>query len=220
MSHSYCRFFRFLNTDSYKPRKDYCYCRFRVHFVSNYSRLSCFVESYRHKSTWKRSKQQYIKNYFLFLLSVQKNHLLKWQYEKQVYDYVLSFYVNSTVAISKSPIRTVAQNLVQQYEWATSRFLLPGQQSPSQKARYILSYKILSNSTKEQRHASYCRGNSRKLKMPDMNCRPRSRSTAQESVYITKSLLSEEGVPVIIGKTYNKIVFLHINTISDFLVEY
>lgn len=155
---------RFLKNDSYKPRKDYFYCRFRVLFVSNCSRLSYFVESYCHMSTWERSKQQYIKDFFLFLLSVLKNLLVNWQSETHVFGYVLSFFVKSTVGNLKNPIWTDSQNLVQQYKKEKSCFLLPAQQSQAQKTRYELSPKILSNSTKEKSPASYCRGNSRKSK--------------------------------------------------------
>ena len=50
----------------------------------------------------KKSKLQCSRMLFPSLLSIKKNHLLKWQYEKPILGYALSFHVALAVDILKS----------------------------------------------------------------------------------------------------------------------
>lgn len=127
---------------STESRNNCLYCRFWVIFGSNCSRLSYFVETYCHKSTWKRSKQQYIKNFFLLLLSFLKNHVWKRQYRNHFLFLLLSIYVIPAVETQKSEIRTVGQNQEEQLKWDKSSLLLLPRQCPAvetQKTNYELS---------------------------------------------------------------------------------
>jgi len=111
---------------------------------------------------WKSDKSDSVaKDFLLFLLSVQKNHLFTRQYRKYYLVSVLSFSVTLTVEISKYIIRTVDQYLGRQHKREKSCFLLPGQQSINPKARSVLSTNISDDSTKEKSPASYCLSSSR-----------------------------------------------------------
>jgi hypothetical protein len=64
---------------------------------------------------------------------------MKRQYRKHILFSVLSFYIALAVVKSKSMNRAVAQNPTRQYIRRISCFLLPTQQSRSQKASLELS---------------------------------------------------------------------------------
>ena len=86
---------------------------------------------------WKSDKSDSVaKDYLLFLLSVQENHLFTRQYRKYYLVSVLSFSVTLTVEISKYIIRTVDQYLGRQYKREKSCFLLPGRLSINPKGKY------------------------------------------------------------------------------------
>ena len=72
--------------------------------------------------------------------------------------------VDPTVVNSKSKTRTVTQDLDQQLKRDLSCFLLLTRQSQTKKARYELSPRISTNSSKETYPVSYCRPDSRKHK--------------------------------------------------------
>ena len=129
-----------------------------------------------HRTAGKRQKLQYLKNFFLFQLSVQKNHLLKRQYGKHLLVSVLSLSAATAVAKQKSNICTANQNLGQQYRSDNSCSRLSTRQSYSQKVSYELSTKFSTDSSYENYLVFYCRTGSRNSQKQDINCRPRSRS--------------------------------------------
>ena len=150
---SYFCFFKqkvsYLDCDSSESEKALCYCRFRVvdlevtvlrqgmitftavfeYFPdeitvsrAGFVGYDCYQAMKRHQ------KLQYPKGFLLSLLPIQKNQVLRRQYEKNYLFSVLSFFVVLTVVKSKSKIRTVGQIHDWQYKRDKSRFLLPPRQ--------------------------------------------------------------------------------------------
>ena len=93
-----------------------------------------FVESNCHQTNEKRQKLQYLKNFFIFLLSVQENHLLNRQYEKYLLVSVLPFYIALAVVNPKSKLGTVISVHGRQFLREFSCSLLSTKQSYVQKA--------------------------------------------------------------------------------------
>ena len=114
-----------IDYDSWGSWKKNSYCRLISTTVGNQEWLATTAVSERfpsritvvwagfvgydcHQAMKNESKLQCSRKLFAFLLSVQKNQLLKWQYAAHLFGFVLQFHMASTVDNQQCRIWTVA----------------------------------------------------------------------------------------------------------------